>query len=59
MVTRWEAQIAKQEYEPEITQSASVMIQIHTEKLNSLDSDFKRHHFIMIDLINKDQKIPN
>ena len=32
------------------------MIQGHTERLNSLGSDFKKHHFTIIELVDKDQE---
>ena len=45
----------KLEDKPEITHSDSVMIQAHTERLNSLDSDFMKHHFTIIELVDEDQ----
>ena len=56
MITRLETQILKLEGKPEITHSDSMMIQDQTEKLNSPDSDFKKHHFAIIELINEIKK---
>ena len=55
MITSLERQISKLEDKPEIAHSDSVLIQGHMEKLTFLDSDFKRHHFAIIDLIDEDQ----
>ena len=54
IITRLEAQISKLEDKPEITCSNSVIIQAYTERLNSLDSDFKKHHFHIIELVNEE-----
>ena len=55
MVTRLEAQISKLEEKPEITASGSMMIQAHTERFNSLDSDFKKHHQLhIIELVDEE-----
>ena len=48
MINHLEAQISKLENKPEITHSDSVMIQAHTERLNSLNSDFKKHDLTII-----------
>ena len=47
----------KLEDKPNSTHSDSVMIQGHTKKLHSLDADFKKHHFTIVDPINEDQEM--
>ena len=54
MITHLETQISKMEIKSEITHSDSVIIQGQTEKLKSLDSDFKRHHYTMIELVDEE-----
>ena len=56
MITSLEALIFKLEDKPEIMHSDSVTIQGHTEKLSSLDSDFKKHHVTIIELVDEDQE---
>ena len=56
-LTCLEVQIAKLEDKPENIHSDPVMIQGHTEKLNSQDSTFRRHHFAIIDQIDEDQEM--
>ena len=58
MITRLEAQISKLKAKPEITYSDSVRIQTHTERFISLDSDFKTHHFHIIELVDEKMKKP-
>ena len=56
MITRLEVQVFKLEEKPEIMSSDSVRIQAYTEKFFSLDSDFKTHHFHVIELVNEDDE---
>ena len=56
MITRLETQISKQEDKPEITSSDSVRIQPHNERIISLDSDFKTHHFRIIGLVDEEDE---
>ena len=53
MITRLDMQISKLEDKPEITASDSVRIQAHTERIISLDTDFKKHHFHVIGLVDE------
>ena len=53
MLTRLEGQISKLENKSKITYSTSVRIQAHTERFIFLDSDFKKHHFHIIELVDK------
>ena len=39
---------------PEITHSDSVFIQEQTEKLKSLDWEFNRHHYTIVDLVDEE-----
>ena len=55
MITCLEAQFSKLEDKPEIMHSNSAMIQAHMERLNSLESDFKKH-FTIIELMDEDQE---
>ena len=41
------------ETKPEITHSNAVIIQVQTEKLKSLDSEFEKHHNTIIDRVNE------
>ena len=34
-----------------------MIIQAHTESLNSLNGDFKKHHFAIIELVDEDTEI--
>ena len=54
MITRLEVQISKLENKHEITHSDSVIIFKDTQKLKSLDSDFKKHHFTIIELVDEE-----
>ena len=56
MITRLELQISKIEDKPEIMSSDSVRIQVHTERIISLDSDFKTHHFHAIGLVDENDE---
>lgn len=56
IITRLDTQFSKLENLLEIMHSDSVMIEARTEKLNNLDSNLKKHHFTIIDLIDKDQE---
>ena len=56
MITCLKAQISKLEEKPEITSSDSVRIQAHTKRFISLDSDFKTHHFHIIELVDKEDE---
>ena len=56
MITRLEVQISKLEDKPEITHTDSVRIQAHMERFISLDSDFKKHHFYIIELVGEEDK---
>ena len=56
MITLLELQISKVENKPEITYSDSVRIQAHTERFISQDSDFKKDHFHIIELVNEEVK---
>ena len=57
MITRLQVQISKLEDKPEIMYSNSVKIQAHTERFISLDSNFKKYHFHIIELvIEKDEE---
>ena len=53
MITRLDMQISKLEDKLEITSSDSVRIQSHTERIISLDTDFKKHHFTSSDWLTK------
>ena len=55
IITGLEPQISKLEDKPQIKHSNSVIIQAHTERFSSLDSDFKKHHFTITELVDKDQ----
>ena len=56
MITHLEVQISNLEEKPEIMHSDSVIIEAHTERLISMDSDFKKHHFTIIELVDEDQE---
>ena len=56
MITRLEAQISKLEHKPEIMYSDSVRIQAHTERFISLDSNFKKHHFHITELVDEEDE---
>ena len=56
MITCLEAPISKLEDKPEITASDYVRIQAHTERIISLDTDFKTHHFHVIELVDEDDE---
>ena len=56
MITRFKAQISKLEAKPEITYSNPVRIQAHKERFISLDSDFKAHHFLIIELVDEEDE---
>ena len=53
-ITRLEEQISKPEDKPDIASNDSLRIQAHTEKFISLDSNFKTHHFYIIELVDKE-----
>ena len=54
IITCLETQITKLETKPEIMHSDSVVIQRQTEKLKSLDSEFKKHHYTIIELVDEE-----
>ena len=54
VITCLEMQIIKMETKPEITHSDPVIIQGQAEKLKSLDSEFKRHHRAIVDLVDEE-----
>ena len=56
MITHLEGQTSKLEDKPEIMHSNTVMVQGHTEKLHSLDSDSNKHHFTIIELVDEYQE---
>ena len=53
VITLLEMQITKLEDKPEITSSGCVRIQAHTERIISLDTDFKKYHFHLIGLVDE------
>ena len=54
MITCIGVQISKLENKAEITHNDFVIIQGHTEKLKSLASEFKKHHFTIIELVDEE-----
>ena len=56
MITRLEAQISKLEDKPENTYGDSVGIQAHMERFIFLDSDFKTHHFHIIEMVDEEDE---
>ena len=56
MISRLDVQISKLEDKHQIIHGDSLMIQGRTEKLCSVDSDFNKHHFTIIELVDEDQE---